>query len=224
MGTAVADSLVDPPGSRLRLASVRSNNLPQVINSGIQISRLQVNFTEKFTLLAEETGRFRLVSAVPLSLPAYPSAVTETLLYVTVICNGRPFPLMTIRLNAANTIAPSFLNEPYVAEVGEAGPPLCPRHPPVSANPSGTRGRHADFCRRLGSFLDLRRQTGTGGSSLSPVMIRVPSRTIPPSSWPPIPGGHQRGSKTSAPGPRPSTLPSSPSDESDPSPTPSTSS
>jgi hypothetical protein len=73
----------------------------------------QFNFTPRFEIEKRASGQFLLLTAQSLYLPSYPSTVNETTLYLTVECNQKAYPLMSIRIRNHNSHAPSFLNEPY---------------------------------------------------------------------------------------------------------------
>lgn len=59
------------------------------------------------------SGQFFLINKKPLLLPNYPSIIKETILYITIKCNKKNFPLFTIRLRNTNNQPPQFYNEPY---------------------------------------------------------------------------------------------------------------
>lgn len=48
-----------------------------------------------------------------LTLPSFPSPVNETLLFLTISCNGNAYPLITIRVRNYNSFAPEFYGQPY---------------------------------------------------------------------------------------------------------------
>ncbi|KAI6220827.1 DE-cadherin [Aphelenchoides fujianensis] len=99
-GTTIVNSVVSPPDARLTIGNVRSNNQKS-------------NFADLFQLRSAPDGRFVINTIRSLALPPFPSTLNETILYVTVVCNGSPHPLMTVRVRNRNSFAPVFLNEPY---------------------------------------------------------------------------------------------------------------
>ncbi|KAI1704454.1 cadherin domain-containing protein [Ditylenchus destructor] len=99
--SVIVDTVVEPPTAQLRVANIRSNNLANV------------DFTEHFYIEQRASGQFLLVTQKPLNLPDYPSKFNETLLYATVLCNGRAHPLITIRLRNTNNYSPQLFGQPY---------------------------------------------------------------------------------------------------------------
>lgn len=62
---------------------------------------------------SSSSGQFFLINKKPLLLPNYPSNIRDTLLYLTVNCNNKNFPLFTVRIHHSNSHKPQFYNEPY---------------------------------------------------------------------------------------------------------------
>lgn len=58
-------------------------------------------------------GKFRLINKKLFPLPEYPSTINETLLFVTILCNGNLHPLITLRVQNTNTHSPEFFGLPY---------------------------------------------------------------------------------------------------------------
>lgn len=79
----------------------------------VKFKKFQINFLNKFKIEKKENGEFILLNRESLKLPDYPSTINETLLYVTVACNQRHYPLITIRIKNNNFNLPEFINEPY---------------------------------------------------------------------------------------------------------------
>ncbi|CAD5221231.1 unnamed protein product [Bursaphelenchus okinawaensis] len=96
----LVDTVVEPPDAELKIYSVKSNNI-------------KVDLSSKVELEHHKNGQFLVVAKEALSLPVYPSTINNTMLYITVECNGKPYPLITIRIKNFNTFAPEFLNAPY---------------------------------------------------------------------------------------------------------------
>ncbi|CAI4225888.1 unnamed protein product [Auanema sp. JU1783] len=101
VGTVVVETTVEPRNAQIFLASVRSN------------LESNENYTSHLTIQSSKQGRFKLLTTDLLRLPEYPSSDDEAYLYVTVVCNQKPYPLITVNVKAANTAPPQFYDEPY---------------------------------------------------------------------------------------------------------------
>uniref|UniRef100_A0A7E4VWK5 Cadherin domain-containing protein n=1 Tax=Panagrellus redivivus TaxID=6233 RepID=A0A7E4VWK5_PANRE len=101
LNSVVVDTVVDPPNAVLQVVNVRSNNIPDI------------DFTEKFQIEQRNSGQFMVMTIGSLLLPEYPSTINETFLYMTVMCNDKPYPLITLRVRNYNTFTPKFYNYPY---------------------------------------------------------------------------------------------------------------
>ena len=113
----VLDTVVEPPDARLAIANVRSNNLPSVSDgeSSKNTRKKELDVNGWLSLEKRANGQFLVhTSEQPLGLPPYPSAINQSLLYVTVKCNNRLYPLMTIRVRAVNSHSPQWIGQrPY---------------------------------------------------------------------------------------------------------------
>ena len=105
LDSIIVDTVVDPPGSQLQILNVRSSNVPDV------------DFTQKFRIEQRANGQFMVINRDYLFLPDYPSYVNETFLYMTVVCNTKAYPLITLRIKNFNTYPPKFYNTPYEVEL-----------------------------------------------------------------------------------------------------------
>ncbi|GMT23342.1 hypothetical protein PFISCL1PPCAC_14639, partial [Pristionchus fissidentatus] len=99
--TLIYRAQVSPPNAILSLASVTSTKLPHI------------NYTNRFELSADGNGEFSIRTKGRLSLPPYPSETTSAHLYLSVVCNDQVFPLLTLRLDGGNRVAPRFYGMPY---------------------------------------------------------------------------------------------------------------
>uniref|UniRef100_A0AC34QCU7 Cadherin domain-containing protein n=2 Tax=Panagrolaimus sp. JU765 TaxID=591449 RepID=A0AC34QCU7_9BILA len=106
----IVDTVVEPPDAQLYIVNVRSNNIPDV------------DFTEKFRIAQRSNGQFMILNKDFLLLPDYPSYVNETFLYMTIVCNGKAYPLITVRVKNYNSYTPKFYNLPYQVELPSNAP------------------------------------------------------------------------------------------------------
>ncbi|KAH7725565.1 Protein CDH-12 [Aphelenchoides avenae] len=98
--SVIVDTVVEPPQAALKVLDVRSNNL-------------QESFTDHFYVDTRQNGQFMVINRKVLTLPSFPSPVNETLLFLTISCNGNAYPLITIRVRNYNSFAPEFYGQPY---------------------------------------------------------------------------------------------------------------
>jgi hypothetical protein len=66
-----------------------------------------------------------LINKEKLNLPDFPSMVNETYLYLTVSCNNKAYPLITLRIRNYNTWTPRFYmmkDPPYEMILSEDTP------------------------------------------------------------------------------------------------------
>ncbi|CAD5228721.1 unnamed protein product [Bursaphelenchus xylophilus] len=96
----LVDTVVEPADADLKILSVKSNNIKTDLSSKLELDH-------------RRNGQFLIVAKEGMSLPPYPSSINQTMLYLTVECNGKPYPLITIRIKNFNTFSPEFLNSPY---------------------------------------------------------------------------------------------------------------
>uniref|UniRef100_A0A914CZ52 Cadherin domain-containing protein n=1 Tax=Acrobeloides nanus TaxID=290746 RepID=A0A914CZ52_9BILA len=112
--SVIVDTVVEPPDAKLKIVNIRTNNLPHV------------DFTHRFYIESRENGQFMLINKEKLNLPDFPSMVNETYLYLTVSCNNKAYPLITLRIRNYNTWTPRFYmmkDPPYEMILSEDTPP-----------------------------------------------------------------------------------------------------
>ncbi|KAL3082214.1 hypothetical protein niasHT_037852 [Heterodera trifolii] len=111
----LVDTVVEPSDAKLTIANIRANNLEADVDLDTQLA-----------LEKRSSGQFLVITAASppvVHFPDYPSTVNETLLYVTVRCNGRLYPLMTIRVRNVNMHSPEFLGlQPYEISIARNAP------------------------------------------------------------------------------------------------------
>ncbi|KAI6175361.1 DE-cadherin [Aphelenchoides bicaudatus] len=93
IGSVIVDSVVEPADAKLKI--------------------LDGDFLSRFEIVQKQSGQFLLLTASDLHLPPFPSTINETTLYLTIECNQKAHPLISVRLRNYNSEAPQFLNEPY---------------------------------------------------------------------------------------------------------------
>uniref|UniRef100_A0A914I5N4 Cadherin domain-containing protein n=1 Tax=Globodera rostochiensis TaxID=31243 RepID=A0A914I5N4_GLORO len=111
----LVDTVVEPSDAKLSIANIRANNLEPDVDLDAQLA-----------LEKRPNGQFLVITAgfpPVVRFPDYPSTVNETLLYVTVRCNGRLYPLITVRVRNANMHTPEFLGtQPYELSIARNAP------------------------------------------------------------------------------------------------------
>nr|CAD2168865.1 unnamed protein product [Meloidogyne enterolobii] len=125
------DTVVEPPDAKLEIANVRSNNLAQEqIHDWLSLEkRPNGQFIIFSNDIISQTSSTTTSVNSSLKLPAYPSSINESLLYVTVRCNGRLYPLLTVRLLTHNLHAPEWwIHGIRVAEDSIAGEISIPKN------------------------------------------------------------------------------------------------
>nr|CAD2169265.1 unnamed protein product [Meloidogyne enterolobii] len=125
------DTVVEPPDAKLEIANVRSNNLAQEqIHDWLSLEKRPNGQFLLFSndIISQTSSTTTSVNS-SLKLPAYPSSINESLLYVTVRCNGRLYPLLTVRLLTHNLHAPEWwIHGIRVAEDSIAGEISIPKN------------------------------------------------------------------------------------------------